>query len=277
MNFWRGKPYPAYNPVNGNQEVMILRKKVIAANWKMNKNRSEAQAYVNDFLPLIHEIKAADTEVIICPPFTLLHTLQTALQGSVVKIGAQDIFWENSGAYTGEISAPMLADCGCSYVIIGHSERRHLLDETDHNVNRKIKAALAGSLIPILCVGETLQERQNDLARQVVKEQLDRDLFEVSLTAGKLIVAYEPVWAIGTGVNASPEDAQDMIAFIRQQLARHLSQEMAEVIPILYGGSVKAANMKDFILKEDIDGALVGSASLEPGEFSEIVRAVKNV
>ncbi len=256
---------------------MVLRKKVIAANWKMNKNRSESQAYVHDFLPLLAKFKATDAEVIICPPFTLLNGLRTALQGSVVKIGAQDLFWESSGAFTGEISAPMLADCGCSYVIIGHSERRHLLNETDYNVNRKIKAALAGSLVPILCVGETLQERQEDLARQVIKEQLDKDLFEIDLSAGHLIIAYEPVWAIGTGINASPDDAQDMVAFIRQELARHYNRERAEMLPILYGGSVKAANMKDFILQEDIDGALVGSASLDPQEFAEIVRAVENV
>jgi len=255
----------------------VLRKKIIAANWKMHKNRSEAQDYVNAFLPLWHEIKAADTEVIICPPFTILHTLQTALQGSTVMTGAQDMYWEKHGAFTGEISAPMLTDCGCSHVIVGHSERRHLLGETDDHINLKIKAALAGSLIPILCVGETLEERQNDQAFQVVQEQLDHALFEVDLATRNLIVAYEPVWAIGTGVNAGSEDAQDMIAFIRGQLFRQFNQELADITPILYGGSVKAANMREFIVKKDIDGALVGSASLDPGEFAEIARAVKNV
>jgi triosephosphate isomerase len=254
-----------------------LRKKVIAANWKMNKNRGEAKDYINHFLPLLDNVAGSDLEVIICPPFTCLQTLHDTLPASSVKIGAQDIFWETSGAFTGEISAPMLTDCGCSYVIVGHSERRHILAESDYNINRKIKSSLAGSLIPILCVGETLAQRQNDSARQVVKEQLEKALLEVSIDAGSLIVAYEPVWAIGTGVNASPDDAQDMIAFIREQLPQYCNHEVAAAIPILYGGSVKAANMKDFIIKEDIDGALVGSASLEPGEFSEIVRSVKNV
>jgi len=253
-----------------------LRKKVIAANWKMNKNRGEAESYVNVFLPLLGDINAVDLEIIICPPFTCLNTLHVALQKSCVKTGAQNLFWETSGAFTGEISVPMLTDCGCSHVIVGHSERRHILDESDHNINRKVKSSLAGALIPILCVGETLQERQNDLARQVVKEQLEKALFEVDFTAGNLIVAYEPVWAIGTGINASPDDAQDMIAFIREQLAQSYNHELAAATPILYGGSVKASNMHDFILKADIDGALVGSASLDPREFSEIVRSVKN-
>ncbi len=254
-----------------------MRKKVVAANWKMNKNRGEAEDYIHNFLPLLGNIDATDTEVIICPPFTCLPTLHDALQGSGVKTGAQDIFWETSGAFTGEISAPMLTDCGCSYVIVGHSERRHILDESDYNINRKIKSSLAGSLIPILCVGETLQERQNDSALQVVKDQIEKGLFEVHLTPENLIVAYEPVWAIGTGINASTEDAQDMIAFIREQLSQLYNHELAAATPILYGGSVKAANMHDFIIKADIDGALVGGASLDPGEFSEIVRSVINV
>jgi triosephosphate isomerase len=255
---------------------MILRKKVIAANWKMNKNRAETAAYIHEFLPILGNTNTTNLEVIICPPFTCLQTLHDALQGSIVKTGAQDIFWETSGAFTGEISASMLTDCGCSYVIVGHSERRHILNESDNDVNRKIKSALAGSLIPILCVGETLQERQSDSARQVVKEQLEKALSGIDITAGKLIVAYEPVWAIGTGVNASPDDAQDMIAFIREQLTQLYNSALAVATPILYGGSVKAANMHDFIIKADIDGALVGSASLDPGEFSEIVRAVEN-
>lgn len=253
-----------------------MRKKVIAANWKMNKNRSETESYANDFLSLLENINATEQEIIICPPFTCLNTLHAALQGSIVKIGGQNLFWETGGAFTGEISAPMLLDCGCSYVIVGHSERRHILNESDYNINRKVKASLAGGLIPILCVGETLQERQNDSARQVVKEQLEKALLEISFAAGNLIVAYEPVWAIGTGINASPDDAQDMIAFIRAQLTQRYDRELANATSILYGGSVKAANMNDFIRQADIDGALVGSASLDAGEFSEIVRSVKD-
>ncbi|HWQ74843.1 MAG TPA: triose-phosphate isomerase [Syntrophomonas sp.] len=252
-----------------------MRKKIAAANWKMYKNRGEAQEYAQQLLALTGSDQT-DAEVIICPPFTCLHALHDALRGSLIKTGAQDLFWETAGAFTGEISALMLTDCGCSYVIVGHSERRHILNESDHYINRKVKAALAGGLDPILCVGETLQERQNDVARQVVKEQLEHALLEVELAAGRLIVAYEPVWAIGTGINASPDDAQDMIAFIREQMGQLYSPRLAAATPILYGGSVKAANMHDFIVKNDIDGALVGSASLDPREFSEIVRSIEN-
>ena len=253
-----------------------MRKTVIAANWKMYKNSRETQEYVERFLPLLENVDDAMPEIIICPPFTCLPALDSALQGTSIKIGAQNLFWETSGAYTGEISAPMLVDSGCSYVIIGHSERRHILNESDHNVNRKIRAALTGSLLPILCVGETLQERQNDLPRQVVKEQMEKALSEIALVPGGLMVAYEPVWAIGTGITASPDDAQEMIAFIRDLLLLLYDHEIAESTAILYGGSVKAANMLDFISKPDIDGALVGSASLDPREFAGIVRSGKN-
>lgn len=254
-----------------------MRKSVIAANWKMYKTRSETEGYARNLLTMLDKANDAELEIIICPPFTDLQTLASVLQGSSIKIGAQNLFWETSGAYTGEISAPMLVDSGCSYVIIGHSERRHILNESDRNINRKIKAALDGSLIPILCVGETLQERQNNLARQVVKGQMEKALSEIELLPGELVVAYEPVWAIGTGINASPDDAQEMTAFIRELLVHRYDQEMAASTAILYGGSVKAANIADFVAKSDIDGALVGSASLEPHEFAEIVRSVNNV
>lgn len=252
-----------------------MRKPIIAANWKMHKSMSEARDYAQTFLPLVSA--RTDVEIILCPPFTSLALLQTALQGSAVKLGAQNLFWEASGAYTGEISAAMLLDSGCSYVIIGHSERRHLMGESDININRKIKAALANALIPIFCVGETLPERQNNRAREVVKEQLKKGLTEISLHAAGIVIAYEPVWAIGTGVNASAEDAQEMIEFIRTQLAALYGEEIAQTICILYGGSVKAENIADFMAKKDIDGALVGGASLHPDDFARIVRLGKDV
>lgn len=252
-----------------------MRKTVIAANWKMHKNLSETEEYGQKLLTLLPA--SLEVEVVICPPFTGLQVLSRTLEKSAVQIGAQNLFWENSGAYTGEISAPMLVDCGCSYVIVGHSERRHLMDESDASINRKLKAALKDSLIPIFCVGETLPERQKNMARQVVKEQLGRGLAEVNLADGKIVIAYEPVWAIGTGINANPDDAQEMIAFIRETLAGLYSPELAQSISILYGGSVKPDNIADFMDKKDIDGALVGGASLNADDFARIVRLGKDV
>jgi len=252
-----------------------LKKNLVAANWKMHKSMSEAEDYARSFLPLLDDAEA--TDIVICPAFTSLQALHTALQGSSVKVGAQDLFWEASGAYTGEISAAMLIDSGCSYVIVGHSERRHIMGESDLNINRKLKAALANTLIPIFCVGETLPERQNNLAREVVKEQIRKGLQEIKLGAGELVVAYEPVWAIGTGINASADDAQEMIAFIREILSGLYGVPLAQAIPILYGGSVKADNMADFMAKKDIDGALVGGASLNPDDFARIVRLARDV
>lgn len=252
-----------------------MRKTVIAANWKMHKNLSETEEYGQKLMTLL--ASPLDAEVVICPAFTSLQVLSKTLEKSPVKIGAQNLFWENSGAYTGEISAPLLLDCGCRYVIVGHSERRHLMNESDASINRKLKAALNNSLIPIFCVGETLPERQNNMARQVVKEQLSRGLDEVSLTEGKIVIAYEPVWAIGTGINANPDDAQEMIAFIRETLAGLYNMELAQSISILYGGSVKTDNIADFMDKKDIDGALVGGASLNVHDFARIVRLGKDV
>lgn len=241
----------------------------------MHKSISETKDYAQQLLTLLTDQE--DVEVVICPAFTGLQVLHTALQDGAVKLGAQDLFWENNGAYTGEISAPMLVDCGCSYVIVGHSERRHIMGESDLNINRKLIAALANSLTPIFCVGETLPERQNNMARQVVKEQITRGLNDINLDGGKMVIAYEPVWAIGTGVNANADDAQEMIAFIRETLAGLYDRELAQSIPILYGGSVKAENIADFMDKKDIDGALVGGASLNAHDFARIVRLGKDV
>ncbi|MEN6328101.1 MAG: triose-phosphate isomerase [Syntrophomonas sp.] len=251
-----------------------LRQILIAANWKMNKLSGEALAFSRELLALLDNHN--NIEILICPPFTGLHVLQNNLQGSGIKLGAQNLFWEEKGAYTGEISPLMLKDAGCTYVIIGHSERRQIMGETDVSVNRKIKTALDNGLVPILCVGETLQEREKDLAREIVKEQLRKGLQDIELQGRELVLAYEPVWAIGTGVNASNDDAQEMIGFIRSYLAKIYDKATADATRILYGGSVNAENIADFIAKEDVDGALIGGASLQADTLATIVRTVQN-
>lgn len=241
----------------------------------MNKLSSEALAFSRELLALLDNPN--NIEILICPPFTGLHILHNSLADTGIKLGAQNLFWEEKGAYTGEISPLMLKDAGCTYVIVGHSERRQIMGETDLNVNRKIKAALDDGLTPILCVGETLQEREKDLAREVVKEQLRKGLQDIELQGREIVLAYEPVWAIGTGVNASNDDAQEMIAFIRSYLAKIYDKATADSTRILYGGSVNAENIADFIAKEDVDGALIGGASLQADTLAAIVRKVQNV
>jgi len=240
----------------------------------MNKTIQETRDYMREFLPLVNDINSR--EILLCVPFTLLPAAADFLPGSSVKLGGQDVFWEEKGAYTGEISALMLKDVGCSYVIIGHSERRHILGEKDVDINRKLKAALEAGLIPICCVGETLQERENYLARDVVKRQLEQALAGVDLSKVLPVIAYEPVWAIGTGVNASPDDAQEMIAFIREQIADRQGSGVAENTRILYGGSVNPNNIAALMSQKDIDGVLVGGASLNAREFAQIARLGQN-
>lgn len=249
----------------------FLRQVLIAGNWKMNKLIDETEEFCREFLPLVEDI--SKVEVLICPVFTSLYPMQELFKGSKVKIGGQDVFWEPRGAYTGEISPAMLLDAGCSYVIIGHSERRQIIGESNVIVNRKIKAAMEAGLNPILCVGETLQERENQRALEVVKEQLTESLQDIDLGEKPLVVAYEPVWAIGTGVNASSDDAREMTGFIRKHLARLYNEEIAAATRILYGGSVKEDNIRDFLAEEDVDGALVGGASLKANSFARIIRA----
>lgn len=236
----------------------------------MNKSIQDTENFVRELVPLVSDVSG--TEIVICPPFISIPALRGALSGSGIKVGAQNLFWEMKGAYTGEISPLMLADAGCNYVILGHSERRQIMGENDTIINRKVRAALDAGIIPILCVGETLQERENHMAREVVKDQLIRNLKDISFAPGGLVIAYEPVWAIGTGVNASSDDAQDMVGFIRNCLARLYQREQAESIRILYGGSVKPENIAEFMAEEDVDGALVGGASLQAESFAGIVR-----
>ena len=242
---------------------------LIIANWKMHKTISEAQAFCRDFIVLSRGLKK--TTVVICPPFTALTAAAAILKSSDIKLGAQDVHWEAKGAYTGEISPAQLVDAGCRYVIIGHSERRQILGETDIMIRKKVKAALGAGLIPILCVGETLQERQENKAYEIVEQQITGALKDIEFTEEDLVIAYEPVWAIGTGVNASYQDADEMAAHIRTCLQNINTRVMAAKIPLLYGGSVKADNFAEF-LQGSINGALVGGASLEADSFFQIVR-----
>lgn len=246
-----------------------MRRKVIAGNWKMNMLPNEAIACIEQLTPLV---KDTNNEVILCVPFTdLFYALLTA-QGTNIKIGAQNMHFEEKGAYTGEVSAQMLKCIGVEYVIIGHSERRQYFAETDETVNKKIKAALANDLKPIVCVGETLEQRESGNAEEVFTTQT-RLAFE-GLTADEaknVIIAYEPIWAIGTGTTATSEDANNSIKAIRNEIARLYGNDVASEIIIQYGGSVKSSNAKELFTTSDIDGGLVGGASLKADEFAKIV------
>ena len=248
-----------------------MRKPVIAGNWKMHLTLREAEALVKA-LRASCDIDAV--EIVLCPPFTALASVSQWLQGSRISLGAQDLFWEPQGAFTGEISGPMLVDVGCRYVIIGHSERRAHFGETDGFVNRKLRAALPQGLTPIVCIGETLAEREANRTLAVLTRQLEGSLDGVSSTdIERLIIAYEPVWAIGTGCNATPEQAQEVHAFIRRWAARAHGVAAGEGLRIQYGGSVNAANASSLLQQADVDGALVGGASLKAEAFSAIVKS----
>lgn len=246
-----------------------MRKKVIAGNWKMNKNPEEAKKYLEEFIPLV---KDADAEVILCAPYLDLKCMVKHASGSNVKIGAQNMHWEETGAYTGEISGSMLKSIGVEYVIIGHSERRQYFAETDETVNKKIKAAFANELKPIVCVGETLDEREQGKTKEVITAQTRLAL--EGLTKEQVentIIAYEPIWAIGTGKTATSEDANNSVKEIRDEICKIYGQNTSDRVIIQYGGSVKPANAKELFNTSDIDGALVGGASLKPEDFAAIV------
>jgi triosephosphate isomerase len=247
-----------------------MRKPIIAGNWKMHKTISETVALIKELAPLV---AGAAAEAAVCPPFTALAAAKAALAGTSLKLGAQDMYWEKQGAYTGEVSPVMLRDAGCDYVIIGHSERRQYFAETDETVNKKLAAAIAHGLVPIMCVGETLAEREAGATEQVVDRQVRGGL--AGLTADQvasLVIAYEPVWAIGTGRTASADDANAVCAFIRRLVAALFGPQAAEAVRIQYGGSVKADNIAELMAKSDIDGALVGGASLDAATFAKIVK-----
>jgi triosephosphate isomerase (TIM) len=247
------------------------RKKLIAANWKMYKNPTQTKEFFRDFLPLIsgHD----RDEIAVCPPFVDLHAALELAKGSQVTIGAQNVYWKDEGAFTGEISPSMLVAIGCTHVIIGHSERRQYFGETDDTVNLKLKAALENGLTPITCVGEVLEEREAGLTEDVLRRQCLRAFHTISAKkAAKLVIAYEPVWAMGTGKTATPQMASDAHALIRGEAAKAFGQEFADKLRILYGGSVKPENAKALMSEEEIDGALVGGASLDPKSFAAIVK-----
>jgi triosephosphate isomerase len=243
----------------------------IAGNWKMNKTVGEA-------LDLVRQLKASisgmeEVEVAIAPPFTALYAVHKELEGSSIRLAAQNLFWEEKGAYTGEVSPPMLKELGCQYVILGHSERRQFFGETDGTVNRKMKAALGQDLKVIFCIGETLEEREKGKTFSVIERQLSGGLNDIGKEEMKrIVVAYEPVWAIGTGKTATPEQAEDVHRVIRERLEKLYSRGIAEDVRIQYGGSVTPENVKGLMNQKNIDGALVGGASLKSDTFSKIVR-----
>jgi triosephosphate isomerase len=243
---------------------------VIAGNWKMYKTREQTRHFFDAFKPLVAGSHSCD--VIVAPPFTSLHHAVEAAHGSKIKIAAQNAHWEREGAFTGEISMHMITDCGCNAVIVGHSERRQYFGETDESVNRKVKAALEAQLTPIVCLGESLAEREGNLTHPVLRRQFEGGLAALTATDfSRILLAYEPVWAIGTGKTATPEIAEDVHHFLRELAAKLFSPERASAVRILYGGSVKPDNIKDLMAQSEIDGALVGGASLDPKSFAAIV------
>jgi triosephosphate isomerase (TIM) len=250
----------------------MIRKKLIAGNWKMNKTSADAAALARELVIAVGA--QSEVEVVICPPFTALESVATAIDGSLIKLGGQNMHFEASGAFTGEISAPMLRALFATHVILGHSERRTLFGETDELVSKKLLAALKNQLRPILCVGESLAEREAGSTLKVVQTQTERALEGVSNEqAASLVLAYEPVWAIGTGKVATTEQAQEVHGFIRGLLTKLHGEAVAQRVRILYGGSMKPANAPDLLGQKDIDGGLIGGASLEARSFVELIKA----
>ena len=250
----------------------MYRKKLIAGNWKMNKTAADAAGLVQDLVAGVG--KHGEVEVVVCPPFTALESAGKALDGTLVKLGAQNMHPEASGAFTGEVSAAMLRALFVTHVILGHSERRALFNETDAFINQKVLAALKNQLRPILCVGETLAEREAGTTLKVVQAQLEKGLEGVGKEqAVQVVIAYEPVWAIGTGKVATTDQAQEVHAFIRGLLTKHFGEPAAQRIRILYGGSMKPANAPELLAQKDIDGGLIGGASLEARSFLDLVKA----
>lgn len=246
-----------------------MRKPIIAGNWKMHNTIEEAAALVEDLKPLV---KNASCEVVVCPTFICLPGVVEAAKGTNIKVGAQNMYFEEKGAFTGEVAPNMLESLGVDYVIIGHSERRQYFNETDETVNKKLKKAFEHKLIPILCVGETLEEREGNITSEVLGRQVKLDLAGLTNEqAETLVIAYEPIWAIGTGKTATADDANNTIAYIRKVVTGIFGEDTAEKVRIQYGGSVKPNTIKEQMGKSDIDGALVGGASLKASDFAAIV------
>jgi triosephosphate isomerase len=251
-----------------------VRKPIIAGNWKLNKTPHEAIVLASDLKREIIDVEGVD--IVLCPPFTALADVADTLTDTNIALGAQNIFWEDSGAFTGEISGPMLKDLGVAYVIIGHSERRQYFHETNETVNKRLRAALKNSLVPIVCVGENLAQRESNKTFDVIKDHCEGSLKGLSAEEMKgVVVAYEPVWAIGTGKTATPQQAQEVHVFIRQLLGKMFTAEIAGSVRIQYGGSVTPDNIALLMAQEDIDGALVGGASLKAPSFAAIVKGAK--
>jgi len=251
------------------------RRRVIAGNWKMFKTQAETRAFFSAFVPLAGGARHCD--IVIAPPFTAISAAVEAAQGSNIAIGAQDVFWEKEGAFTGEIAPPMLVEAGCRYVIIGHSERRQYFGETEETVAKKTKAALAAGLTPIVCVGELLEHREAGRTEEVCERQfLGGPGALTPEEFSRILIAYEPVWAIGTGKTATPEIAADVHRFLRKCAERKFSSEQARAVRILYGGSVKPDNIQGLIAQEELGGALVGGASLDAKSFASIVNGCES-
>jgi triosephosphate isomerase len=249
--------------------MSMSRTKIIAGNWKMYKTIADAVSFAYEF---VANFGGSEHEIVICAPFTQLSSLKRAFSESAVKLGAQNMHFEDEGAYTGEVSPVMLTEIGVDYCVIGHSERRQYFAETDDTVNRKLKAAFAHGIRPIMCVGEVLEQRDAGQAFDVVKRQVENGLDGIAKEeAARLVIAYEPVWAIGTGRTATPEQAEEMCAYIRKTVGELFGADTAEQVRIQYGGSVKPSNATELLSKENIDGALVGGASLSPTDFKAII------
>ncbi|MBI3601388.1 MAG: triose-phosphate isomerase [Candidatus Omnitrophica bacterium] len=251
-----------------------MRKIIIAGNWKLNKTSREAMSLVEELKREVLDIDGID--IVVCPPFTALDDVSEVVLDTNIALGAQNLYWQDSGAMTGEVSAPMLKDLGVQYVIIGHSERRQFFGDTNETVNKRIRAALTHALTPIVCIGENLPEREANKTFDVIRHQCEGSL--ANLTADemkKIVLAYEPVWAIGTGKTATPQQAQEVHAFIRQLLGKLFNADVAQSVRIQYGGSVTPENIAALIAKPDIDGALVGGASLKAPSFAAIVKSAK--
>ena len=246
-----------------------MRKGIIAGNWKMNKTVAEAVSLIEEIKPLVKDAKC---EVVVCPTFLCLDAVINAVKGTNIKVGAQNMHFEENGAFTGEVAPGMLKQMGVSYVIIGHSERRQYFNETDETVNKKLKAAYNHNIIPILCIGETLEDREGNITEKVLENQVKLDLEGLTKEqVEELIIAYEPIWAIGTGKTATADQANETIAFIRETVGAMFGKDVAEKIRIQYGGSVKPSTIKEQMGKSDIDGGLIGGASLSAEDFAGIV------
>ncbi len=251
-----------------------MRKPFVAGNWKMNTDSNTGVALAENIASGSAQVAGQAVTVAVCPPFVYLQSVTKALRSSSIAVGAQDIYFESEGAFTGEISPSMLKDVGCSYCLCGHSERRHVIGESDELINKKVAAAIAGGLLPILCVGELLEEREASQTNDVITRHIKEGLAGLSVEKLEAVtIAYEPVWAIGTGLTATPEQAQEVHEFIRKLLGQLYDEKIAEEIRILYGGSVKPSNAVDLMGQKDIDGSLVGGASLKADDFIAIIQA----